>query len=74
MIIDISITSRLHNLNITKNESDQAFGLANASFQYVIREYYIIIWAFLFKHNYAFKVISKKKNFFKFQISHFSLD
>jgi hypothetical protein len=44
------------NLDISK---DKTAGLTNASFQYVIREYYIIIWAFLLKHDYAFKVFSK---------------
>ena len=56
----ISITSRLHNLLREKNGLDPMDGLGNASFQYVIKEYYIIIWAFLFRHNYAYKVISKK--------------
>lgn len=66
ILLDISITSRLHNLNITKDESNKTVGLANASFQYVIREYYMIIWAYLFKHNYAFKVIIEK---YQLQIS-----
>jgi hypothetical protein len=47
------------NLDISK---DKTAGLTNASFQYVIREYYIIIWAFLFKHDYAFKVFYKNIN------------
>jgi len=47
-------------LNTSKDGSDKTAGLINESFQYVIREYYIIIWAFLFKYDYAFKVFHKK--------------
>jgi hypothetical protein len=46
-------------LNTTKEGLDKTANLTNASFQYVIREYYIIIWAYLFKHDYAFKVLTK---------------
>jgi len=60
-LLDISITSRILDLNITKDGSDRTNNLTNASFQYIIKEYYIIIWAFLFKHDYAFRVFTKKQ-------------
>ncbi len=60
ILTGISVTCRALNLNTSKDGSDKTAGLINESFQYVIREYYIIIWAFLFKYDYAFKVFHKK--------------
>lgn len=52
-MLDISLTGRLLNLIVSNDGSD----LTNETFRYVIREYYVLIWAFLFKHDYAFKVV-----------------
>ncbi|CAF3553209.1 unnamed protein product [Rotaria sordida] len=59
---DISVTFRVLNLNTSKDASDATIKLMQESFQYVLREYYVIIWAFLVKHDYAFKIEEKSKN------------
>lgn len=53
------MTSRLVDLNAQKTTSgNETNEKTDASFQYVINEYYLIIWAFLFKHDYGFRVRS----------------
>jgi hypothetical protein len=56
ILLDISVTCRALYFNAARDE------LINESFQYVIREYYVIIWAFLFKNDYAFKVFHQNMN------------
>ncbi|CAF3639029.1 unnamed protein product [Rotaria socialis] len=58
----ISVTFRTVNLSQSSNETDPRVALVQESLQYVVREYYVIIWAFLFKHDYAFKVEDKSKS------------
>ena len=43
-------------LHQSKDASDKTSELVGQSFQYIVREYYLIIWAFLFKRDYAFRV------------------
>lgn len=59
MLLDISITFRTLNFYSNSSESDNLNEFVQESFQYVIREYYVIIWSFLFKNDYAFKVLNK---------------
>lgn len=54
--IGISMTGRLMDLNSGRDTSTGSGAIVNSAFQYVLREYYTIIWAFLFKHDYAFRV------------------
>ncbi|CAF1320705.1 unnamed protein product [Rotaria sordida] len=58
---DISITFRALNLSTTKNTMNTSDRLIQESFQYVLREYYVIIWAFLFKNDYVFKIEEKNQ-------------
>ena len=54
--LDIILTCRALNLNGTKEDPEQPSQITKLSFDYVVREYFIIVWAFLFKQDYAFKV------------------
>lgn len=52
----MSITGRLIDLNLGQAATTGVGDIVNSGFQYVMKEYYTIIWAFLFKHDYAFRV------------------
>ncbi|CAF1146931.1 unnamed protein product [Adineta ricciae] len=52
---DIRVTFRTLDL-LPKDASDLSSSFVQESFEYLIREYYVIIWAYLFKLDYAFKV------------------
>ncbi|CAF1216648.1 unnamed protein product [Adineta steineri] len=57
----ISITSRTLNLNGSTDKNDKTSELINESFEYITREYFVIIWAYLFKCDYAYKIEVKNK-------------
>lgn len=59
--IDITLTCRALNLLEANDESNNSSVLLKESFRYLVRVYYMIIWAFLFQHDYAYKVLDRSK-------------
>ena len=59
--IDITLTCRALNLLGANEESNSTSTLLKESFLYLVRVYYMIIWAFLFQHDYAYRVRDRSK-------------
>ena len=62
--LDISVTCRALNLNGTTEDREQTSQITKLTFDYVVRDYFIIVWAFLFKQDYAFKVCDRQRETF----------
>lgn len=54
-LVDITLTGRLMNISLAENANSASMD----QFQYAVREYFLIIWSYLFKNGYAFEVHSQ---------------
>lgn len=58
--IELSLTCRSVNLLTQNPTSEATLEILDESFKYLAQVYYVIVWAFLFQHDYAFKVQLKQ--------------